>query len=116
MNRTESIEQTGFHDSSLTALSMDGNQVRLRIENVWVDDDNCYNVMIELGGVHEVTRNYKTIDNLRMEGEYANIIDLSRSGHTATLVVEWRSFAPRKNETCSYKLSFETFALRTEKQ
>ena len=51
-----------------------------------------------------------------MEGEYANVIDFSRSGHTATLVVDWRSFAPRKNETCSYNLEFDTFDLRAKKQ
>jgi hypothetical protein len=51
-----------------------------------------------------------------MEGEYANVLGLSWSGHTAALAVYWRSFAPRKNEFCSYDFDFDTFELQAEKQ
>jgi hypothetical protein len=37
-------------------MTTGGAQVRPRFENVWVDDDKCYKVTIDLGGVRKVTR------------------------------------------------------------
>jgi hypothetical protein len=116
MSTTELIERTGFHDSSITALSMDGDHICLRFEDVWVDDDNCYNAVVDLRGVRKVMRNDEVVHELRMEGDYASVLELSRSGHTATLFVNWQSFTPRKEEPCSYEFDFNAFDLQAEKQ
>jgi hypothetical protein len=116
MNKVELIERTGFHDSSLATPSVDGNDISLRFNNVWTDGDSAYKAAVELHGVTDITRNGKVVDILFMEDEYANVIDLSRSGHTVALIVDWRSFSPPKNETCSYKIAFTTFDLEAEKQ
>ena len=116
MEKTELIEQTELHDSSLIQIATEDNRLRLTFENVWVDDDNCYRVTITLGGVHKVTRNHQVVRSLGMEGKYAHVLEFSRSGHTAALAVYWCSFAPRKDEFCSYEFDFDTFGLQAEKQ
>ncbi|MDR3472204.1 MAG: hypothetical protein P4M09_11000 [Devosia sp.] len=116
MNTTELIENTNFHDSSLVELSMVGNHIHLRFENVWVDDDNCYKVLADLHGVRKVNRNDEVVHSLGMEGEYAGVIDFERSGHTAALAVDWRSFSPPRDDFCSYEFDFDTFEMQAEKQ
>ena len=116
MNATELIRMTSFHDSSITELSMDGDHINVRFEDVWVDDDNCYKVAVDLRGVRKVIRNHEVVRSLGMEGEFAGVIAFRRSDHTAALAVDWCSFAPRKDEFCSYEFDFDTFGLQAEKQ
>jgi|ERR1019366_5462215 hypothetical protein len=116
MNTKELIENTDFHDSCLTEMSMEGNRVRLRFEHVWVDDDNCYQATVTLGGVSKVTRDDEVVNALRMEGEGSSVLAFNRSGHTATMILVWRYYSPRKDETCSYTFDFTTFDLQAERQ
>jgi hypothetical protein len=116
MNTTELIESTSFHDSTIPELSMDGSHIHLRFEDVWVDDDNCYNIVVDLRGVCKVVCNHELVHSLSMEGEYAHVLEFSRFGQTAALLVYWRSFAPNKDEFCSYEFDFDTFELQAEKQ
>ena len=93
---------------------MDGEQIRWQFENVLLDD--CYHVPLELGGGHSMTRNGEAVRALQIEGEGWSVIDSKRSGHTAKLAVDWRSYTARTNETCSYGSAFDTFSLQAEKQ
>ena len=115
MDTSELLERTGFHDASISILSMSGNQVCLRFENVLLDED-CYSVTLALGGVRSVTRNSEAVDALRPEGEGSSVIDFERSGNSAVLAVDWRSYTARTNETCSYRFAFDSFDLQAEKQ
>jgi hypothetical protein len=116
MEATELIERTELHDSSLIEMAAEGDGVILRFENVWVDDDNCYRVAIDLGGVRKVTCDKKVVATLRMKTGDGGVISFSRFGNIAVLVVTWTSYAPRADETHTYEFQFTTFDLRAEKQ
>jgi hypothetical protein len=116
MNAIEIIENTNFHDSSIVELSMDGDHINLKFENVWLDDDNCYKVAINLGGVRKATCDHKVVNSLRMETDDGGVIAFRRSGNIADLVVTWTAYAPRTDETHSYAFDFDSFELQAEKQ
>jgi hypothetical protein len=116
MQATELIERTELHDSSLIEMAAKGDGVLLRFENVWIDDDNCYRVTIDLGGVRKVMCDQEIVATLRMKTEDGGVIAFRRSGNIAILVVTWTSYAPRADETHSYEFEFTTFDLQAEKQ
>ncbi len=93
-------------------MTTGGDQVRPRFENVWVDDDKCYKVTIDLGGVRKVMCDNKVVDSLRMKTKDGGVIAFRRSGNTADLVVTWTAYAPPTDETCTCQFDFNTFDLR----
>ena len=116
MNTVEPIKKIGFHDSSLTELSADGDRVRLKLVDVWVGDDNHNDAVITLGGIRRMTRDNEIATTLRMEAEDAEVLAFERSGNVASLVVTWISHSARTDQTHSYEFEFTTFDLRTQKQ
>ena len=97
-------------------MTRDGDLVRLKFKDVWLDDEICYKVAITLGGVLKITRDNEVVNAVRMETEDGGVIAFRRSGHIAELVVTWTSYAPRIDETRSYTFDFTTFDLQAEKQ
>jgi hypothetical protein len=116
MEPIELIERTELHDASLIEMATEGDRVRLRFDDVWVDDDHCYRVTIDLGGIRKVMYDHKVVNTLRMKTEDGGVIAFRRSGNIADLVVTWTSYAPRSDETHVYEFEFTSFELRAEKQ
>jgi hypothetical protein len=110
------IERTELHDSSLVEMTTVGDRVRLRFENVWVDDDHCYGVTIALGGVRKLMHDNKVARSLRMETEDGGVIAFKRSGNKANLVVTWTSYAPRTDATHTYEIDFAYFDLQAKRR
>lgn len=118
MNNEELVERSGFHDSELTAMQMQGDRVRLRFEDVSVDFERRerYRVTVELGGVRRVTRDGEAVDTLHLEDEASDVLRFERSGNTASLILEWISYTARTNRTCAYGFVFDAFDLTVERQ
>lgn len=95
---------------------MQGDRLRLHVEDVWLDDDIYYRVTVTLGGIRRIVRDDAVVDAFRMEGEDGGILAFKRSGHTASLVLEWWPSSPPKEETRAYTFDFTTFDLQAEVQ
>jgi len=115
MNAGDLIKRTELHDSSLIQAATEENRVSLLFEDVWADG-NCYRVAITFDGVCSITRDGKIIAAFDMEGEFGDVLAFERRGHTATLVLEWFSSVPPKEETRAYTFEFATFDAKAEKQ
>src|SRR5689334_21478659 len=98
MDMLELIERTELHDASIIDMAREGDRVRLEFENVWLDDETCYTVTINLGGVRKMTCDNELVDTLHMETEDGGVIAFRRSGNIAELVVTWTLLYPSRRQ------------------
>src|ERR1700728_2344714 len=86
------LVKTEFHDATIAGLSMNGGELLLPFEDVWLGDE-CFDVTVRLGGVRDLARDGAPVAGVEAEGKWAGVIAFEKSEGGASLVVSWRGGA-----------------------
>jgi len=116
MSAADPTKKISFHDSSLAELSTQGDHIRLQVEDVWIDNDNCYDALIDLSGVRRIVRDGEVVNTVGMEAEDARVLALEWSDPSLRLVVTWISHSTHTDETRDYTFDYTALVLKVGKQ
>ena len=107
-------DQIGFHEAVVTAISRRGSDLRIKLEDVLVNDANK-SMEVKIEGVETVEQNGVIISDIRLEKTEAELLRLKKQDNNhVILVIEWKDYAARKQDIVVYDLRGSKINLKIE--
>ncbi len=115
----EYLQRTSLHGAVLESFTLGDGVVTIACSSFLMSmdgDGDPHNVVVVLGGVTAVECDGVPVTVIAKEGKSGSVIDFSRDGDVATLVMEWDRYKPRDTITRLYTIHFRTFAITAERE
>jgi hypothetical protein len=96
-------DKFGFHDSNIVSLALSKKHFEMILNDVFTTKGKV-NAVLSIASVSQALIDHKAIDQLKMSGEFGDVLRLDIFENRISLLVEWIDFKPRKTSTHLYEI------------
>lgn len=101
-------ESFSFHEADVLRFFRIDYSIRLELSGFYLDDNDPYQAVVEVFGVHRIEIDNEVSTSELMAAEDGEVLTLEKTASSLYVIIEWNTWSPRRSFIHSYRVFGET--------